>query len=364
MRRLTFMFDAGLDPQAYAERWSRGLVPDRAPYGIENAPPGWTFDVVDVAIPPVLHHLSQVLGARLGFDIVHAFLNRRKLRCAEVVYCHTEVEYLAAAVVLLGQRRRRTVLVGHTIWLFRRFGELGRARRHLYRWLLRRVDLFIANAGPNRELGVRIAPSSPHHFVPFGVSRVFDRRRMDGGGPDVLGVGNDAARDWDTFSAAAAQVGGLVRVASKFPVDVAGVNVSRPTSGLAELLDLYGSASVVVVSVLDNAHASGITTLLEAVAGGAPCVATATGGLEDYFSDDEVSFVPVSDVQATAASIRALLGNRAEAEARARRARARMERDGYWNDDYWKRIVDVVSSLPGAGRRGSGAGAFRVSRRR
>lgn len=352
MPRLTFLFDAGLAPRAYAGKHVAGLVPDRLPYGVEHAPPGWTFEVADVPTPPRLRHLSEVLGARLGFDLVHALLNWRALRSAEVVYCHTEVEYLAAAAVLWPRtRRRRPLLVGQTIWLFRRFGALSRPRRLVYSILLRRVDLFVANARPNLDLGRAIAPRSSHRYVPFGVSRAFGVHRDPGESmPDVLGVGNDRARDWRTFAGALEGSAWSARVASRFGVEVDGVDVSRPTSSLDELLGAYAGAGVVVVSLFDNAHASGITTVLEAVAAGAPVVATRTGGLDDYFDEDEVALVPVGDVPALREAIRRALADRSSARLQAGRARERMDREEYWNDAYWRRVTAAVTEVATATR--------------
>lgn len=378
MPRLTFLLDAGLDPQAYAAKHAAGLVPDRLAYGIENAPQGWSFEVADVPTPPRLRHLSEVLAGRLGFDVVHAFLNRRALRNAEAIYCHTEVEYLAAALVLGGGRRRRgPLLVGQTIWLFRRFDDLSWARRMLYGHLLRRVDLFIANARPNAVLGRGIAPRSPHRYIPFGVSRAFGRARGEDqdhgeghdhgepGGADILGVGNDRARDWATFAAGVQACGTGVRVASKMRVEVGGVDVSRPTASLGELLDAYAGARVVVVSVVENAHASGITTVLEAVAAGAPVVATRTGGLDDYFTDDEVTFVPVGDARALGEAVEESLGDRPAAQDRAARAKARLDADQYWNDAYWRRVAVAVASLIGGVQETARpAGTLRLARRR
>jgi glycosyltransferase involved in cell wall biosynthesis len=50
---------------------------------------------------------------------------------------------------------------------------------------------------------------------------------------------------------------------------------------------------VICLPLHANLHASGITVVLEAAAWSLPCVVTDTGGLDAYFTADEVSYVPV-----------------------------------------------------------------------
>jgi glycosyltransferase involved in cell wall biosynthesis len=100
-----------------------------------------------------------------------------------------------------------------------------------------------------------------------------------------------------------------------------------------------------VIAVADNSHASGITTLLEAVAAGTPVVATRAGGLDDYFSDDEVLFVPLGSSAELAAAVERALANPTEAARRAATARAAQDAAGYWNDTYWGRVTDAIAEL-------------------
>ena len=344
-RRLTFFLDSGLDPEPYQARWRDGLVPDRLPYGTEHEPPGWTFEFATRPVPRRLLRVARATRRVTGFDLGRAIANARQLRRAEAVYCHTEVEYLAVAAVLLFSRRR-PVLAGQTIWLFHGFANLNPLRRALIRILLRRVDLLVSNAGPNLRLGQRIAPRGRHRYIPFGVSRIFGTRARRPGAPAILSVGNDVARDWPLFSEAlAARTGDEIRVASKAPVQVGDRQVSRATADVDELLELYSTSGVLVVAVTENSHASGITTLLEAVAAGTPAVATRAGGLDDYFTDDEVLFVPPGSSSALAAAVELALTDPAAGAERARAARAVQDEAGYWNDAYWVRVTDAVGEL-------------------
>ncbi len=82
------------------------------------------------------------LAGRFGFDMVHAWRNRRVLFAADVVWTHTEVEHLAVSFLQkLIPRYRHTRMLAQTIWLWDRWPELSRARRQLYTWLLRSKPL-------------------------------------------------------------------------------------------------------------------------------------------------------------------------------------------------------------------------------
>lgn len=351
--RLTFLLEAGLDPMRYEERWTQGLVPDRLPYGTEHVPTGWSFDFAARPTPVWLTRVSRRLRRVFGFNLVHAFINRRHLRAADYIYCHTEVEYLAAAAVLLWHPK--PVLVGQTIWLFRRFDELSGPKRWITRRLLRRVDIFVANATTNHMLGMRIAPKADHRYVPFGISRAFAVERGKPTGPDVLGVGNDIARDWTVFGEALARFPEIeVRVASKAAVRVGEMNVSKTTDSTVELIELYRTAQIVVVTVTENAHASGITTLLEAVGASTPAIVTRTGGLDDYFDDHEVTFIPPGSANALAGAIRSLLDDPERRQRMAAAARRAQDTNGYWNDLYWARVTEALLSRGGGDRSRAG----------
>lgn len=344
-RTMVFLLDRSLEPSTYQARWAEGTAPDRQPYGTEHVPAGWVFDYAVGSEPQLLRKLGRFLHARLGFDIVRALANLRALRSADAVYCHTEHEYLAAAMVLLPWRRR-PLLVGQTIWLLDSWSTHPRWRRRLYRTLLRRVDLLVANAWPNLESARRLSPVSHHAYLAFGASRAFDGVTRAPGQPDVLSVGNDRARDWETFSAALSTLPGLtVRVASKAHVEIDGQEVSRATRTVAELRDLYARAAVLVVSVTENSYASGITAMLEAVACRTPVIATRTGGLDEYFDESEVMFVAGGSPEELARAVQSVRADPQGAAERAERARRRLDADGYWIDQYWVRVTDSVDSL-------------------
>ena len=298
-RTLTPLLPVDLDFRDYARSYEAGLTPDRFPYGLETLPEGWSL------APQPRRRRNRVVdlvrrGVRrlLDADLVGALQRWPSIRDADVIYSHSEADYLGAALLLKLRRLPQPVLVGHTIWLFADWEELPSWKRAFLRWVMSRVDLFVYNAEPNRTLGERIFPEGRHRYVPFGVSRSFrDAEPWVGGKPEesfVLAVGNDRSRDWTALAQA---VAGLppelaVRLAThQTPPGLERATV-RPTSSMEELCALYRSAACLVVGLHPNAHAGGITTVLEGAAIGTPVVVADTGGLDAYFDQGEVAFVP------------------------------------------------------------------------
>jgi glycosyltransferase involved in cell wall biosynthesis len=338
--RWLMLLDRGLDAAAYEARHARGLEPDRLPYGAEHI----SADSVRFGAPTSGDRFRRVTG-RIGFDLVHAWRNRRAISTADVVHSHTEQQYLGAAFVLLVLRRKRVTLVGQTIWFYEDTSIAGRVRRVIFRPLLNRVDLFVYNAWPNFVSGSSAVPGGQHRYIPFGVSRAFQsaapadaRERL------IVSVGNDRSRDWPALGAAARTIDAALRVATGVPPAGIDPGAVRATAGFDELVDLYRNAAVVVVPTVDNLHASGITSILEAAAVGTPIVASRTGGIDRYFSDDEISFVPAGDPLALASALSVVLDGRGSGDTAAR-LRARCSSSGYTNDVYWARVEEAVDAL-------------------
>lgn len=349
---LSILVASELRTEDYAARYEAGAVPDRAPYGANHAPGGWHFSVLGGAHPEgFAARLSRLSKRVLVFDVGQTLLHLRDLRRSEYVYCHSEVEYLGAGLVFRLLRITRPILVGQTIWLFAEWPKHPRWLQRLMGFALARVDMFVANAEPNAEAGRALLPRGRHRYVPFGVSTVFaagaELERPDHA-PRLLSVGNDRARDWGTLETAHRILGGpSLRIASNKNVMTGDADVeTRPTRTVAELVSLYRAAEVTVVSVAPNLHASGITTLLELAAAGGAAVATRAGGLDEYFADDEVLFVPPGDPAALAAAISTLLADPVQRRDRAERLAAAFRDRHYTTAAYWKRVTEALEELP------------------
>ena len=113
-------------------------------------------------------------------------------------------------------------------------------------------------------------------------------------------MGNDRDRDWATLIAAVAGDPrfALTIVSEHLPASMlaahANVRRVRPANN-DELYALYAQADIAVVPLQVNRHASGITAIQEAMLLGLPVAATRAGGLEAYFDDRELRYVPVGD---------------------------------------------------------------------
>ncbi|MCJ8518606.1 glycosyltransferase involved in cell wall biosynthesis [Pseudorhizobium tarimense] len=281
-------------------------------------------------------------GARLilGFDILHAWHQRHEFENADVIWTHTESQYLAVAGVvrLTGIK---TKIIGQTVWLFDHWSKLSLPKRYLYAYLIKRVDVLTFLSTGNMQVADRLFPDTDLRLVPFGIpaeAKVPPRMR-DQAPFRILAIGNDRHRDWPALlEAVRSQSDLLVTILSgtipkRLFQDIPNVEV-RSAQSAEELRNAFEAANVACIPLQPNLHASGITAIQEAVLAGVPVVASDTGGLRHYFSDSEVHYVPPSD---PAALLQALLDIRHrpdDARQMAVKAQARMGSGGLSASDY------------------------------
>lgn len=263
-----------------------------------------------------LRFVRRALKALLGFDFIHTFRNRAALLEADVIWTHTEREHLSAALLLLCKGRKKApLLLAQSVWLLDIWSSLSLPRRLFYKWLLRRADVLTTLSSVNASL---VRKYWGREAIPllYGISTDdFPLTKVSDWSPHgplrIAAIGNDRARDWRTLLAAFANDARYsMRVATKRKIRRHGASdnvVIAPVHGLPAQRALYDWADVIVVPLHPNYHASGITVILEAVATGKPVVATAGGGLEDYFSERSVWYVPPHDARALHECV-ALLG--------------------------------------------------------
>lgn len=252
--------------------------------------------------------LRLSVRAILGFDLVHIWRNRHRLLAADVVWTHTESQTLAvlAALALL-RPLRRPKMVGQVVWLVDKWDKQPALRKSLYRTLLHSLDVMTLHSSLNCLDAQRLFPRLRIEQVLFGIRTEEMREpvaRETSPSIGIISLGNDIHRDWDTLTRATAQIPQAnLRIASKSPLarkasqTVQNAEVLQARTN-TELLELYNSADMVVVALSPNRHASGLTVIQEALIRGVPVIATDTGGLRDYFSDDMVLYVPPHDPDA------------------------------------------------------------------
>ena len=302
---------------------------DETPYGYGRAERmGCRIAFSRSAPEGVVGKLARfAVRALAGFDLVHALRQGAAMSEADVIWTHTESQYLAvaAALRLSGGRAK---LLGQTVWLIDRWPRLDPLRRALYRRLIQRIDVLTFHSPANLAIAAQLFPNKKTVLVRYGVmSELRVEPRLRPAKPiRVLAIGNDRDRDWPTLIAA---------VRDQPNVSLLILSGAAPTSGAAnvevrrarsqdELLRAFAEATLVCVPLRPNLHASGITVIQEAALAGLPIVATDAGGLDDYFPRDEIRYVAPGDVAALRQAILATAADPVGSLAQAVRAQRRM----------------------------------------
>lgn len=239
----------------------------------------------------------------LGFDLVHAYRQRRYIFASDVVWTHTESQFLAIAALFIF-RKVRPKLIGQAIWMLDEWSSYSLLRKIVFRRLLRKVDVLFTLSQSNAAVARRLFPGLTIKFVKFGVpSEQYIKPQLKTSAPfSIVAVGNDRHRDWDTLVKA---VSGIALVQLRIVSSTASSSLGKhyknirvqPATSNVELCELYDRANIAIVPLKENLHASGITAIEEAVLAGLPVIASDTGGLVDYFERDHVLFVQPTDVE-------------------------------------------------------------------
>lgn len=297
-----------LDAGSWEARHDEGHVPDRWPYGLHH--------LLDHGIDLTPSHARWQplvrVGRRLGggYDWDRLFSGSGPALCWD--------ERTGVPVALSGA----PTLTG-VIWL-------TEADRHhhvsdaMAGRALARTDIFVLSQLQVSPLVTRWGvPAGRVHHVPFGIDVGF-WQPLERDHTGVLVVGNDRHRDHETAIRAAAATPARLTMVTQHRIDVPGV--THITSlGHRELREAYAGCEVVAIATKPNVHASGVTTLLEALACGRPVVATRGGGLEHYLTKDTGVLVDPGDHRAMAREIRSLLSDPARARDMGEAGRASVE---------------------------------------
>lgn len=335
----------GFGRRAWKQRRDRGEIVGinhDDPYGYRQAEEmGCTVEQSeDCAEGPLSRGLRLAVRAMLGFDLIHAWRNREQMFAADVVWTHTESQALS---VLFLRRLRpfskpRVKVIAQTVWLIDSWDSYSRIRRAFYRGLIEQADVltFLSMSAVARAR--ELFPGVEVEFVKYGIRldpSVAKIDREDHKPIRILSMGNDRHRDWATLVAAiqdnpryVAKVATSAGNARRF-ANVENITTERASTN-DDLMALFRWADLVVVPLVDNAHASGITVIEEAVLCGIPVICTDVGGLRDYFSSEEVTYVAPEDPSAICSAIEELAKDRERRRVKALRALLRMK-DGEVN---------------------------------
>lgn len=347
----------GFDVRRWEERWRTGKligINDPSPYGYARAKQQGcvvAFSQDDPESAPV-KLVRLTLRAVLGFDIVHAWRNREGIYASDVVWTHTESQHLAvAALFSLVSQPTRPRLIGQSVWLFDRWRKLSGLRRRFFRVLMRKVDILTVHSESNLAVARRLFPNGRCELVPFGIPAEEKRppilRKYNP--VQVLCLGNDRHRDWETAVAALAGRPGILLTILSATADqrlaAKGDNIRIETVRTnEELLARFSAATLMLVPLKPNLHVSGITVMQEAALQGLPIVATDVGGLRSYFDPDMVAYVPPGDPEAIYRAVELLRADPIAAQRMAQRAQDRMG-GGISVDNYIRQHVQLSKEM-------------------
>jgi glycosyltransferase involved in cell wall biosynthesis len=255
----------------------------------------------------------------------------------DVIYCTGEDIGIPIAALCAGRRDRAD---RPKIVMFVHF--LNRPRAHLAFKLFGvadRVDLFVAVTQAQLDF-LQKRCGVPASKILFSYEQTDNSFFCPGPAqaktrPIIASVGLEQ-RDYRSLAAATADLDVDVRISGfshdtrdlkKYFPDEMPANMSRRFYEWSELVQLYRDADVVVLSLLPNAFAAGVSCLLEAMACGRPVIVSQTVGLVDYWSVPGALIpVPVGDVATLRSQILALLNDPSLAAKQGDRCRQQVQR--------------------------------------
>ncbi|MGH8336316.1 MAG: glycosyltransferase, partial [Gammaproteobacteria bacterium] len=230
---------------------------------------------------------------------------------------------------------------------------MSTAKRILYSHLLKYADIITTQSPEDLSVARKLFPTRPTACVLSGgaVEWMTQPREEPIHRPVRLAaLGNDMHRDWSTLLRA---FGGR----SEYELAIATRQLKQrrlrnvPNVRLAkaqteaDVRQLYQWADIVVVPLKHNRHASGITVTFEGTISGVPVVATDTGGLRAYFSDDEIAYVPLNSPDAMRGMVDELCADRVRSLAMVGKAQHRMLTGELTKQGYAKRHRQLTEEL-------------------
>lgn len=351
----------GFGKEAWQRRHASGALigmNDADPYGYYRA------EHMGAQLTSSLDHAEGRLGylvrmgfrALLGFDFLHAWRNRGMMSRSEIVWTHTESQFLAVCLtfILSGHaRNERPKIIGQSVWMMDGWQALSWPRRQLWRALIRHVDIMTFLSPDNLAVAEREFPGIRKELVLFGINAdggMLPVARAPHDGLKLVAIGNDIHRDWATLIAAVAprpdwRLTIVSKTCNPRLADGIGNVTIRVVDNTSDLLNLYQQADLAIVPLRPNLHASGITVMLEAAIAGLPMIVSDVGGLKAYFDDRQVRYVPEGDAGQLREAIADLAIDRDERMTMAIRAQARIGPQGLSSESYARRHVELSRTL-------------------
>jgi len=299
--------------------------------------------------------LSNAVRAleRAGAPFLQTLALTRSVAKSPVVLAMFESEghFLAALRWIRLPPFTRARLVVMSCWLAELLPTLSSRRLAWYRRAYRTVDRVICLS--SGEVAVveewLDLPSGRVCYVSFGVDDEFFAPSDVPEEGYVIAVGRDRGRDWRTLLAAARHSELPFKVLCR-PRDIAGLALPSNVEVMGYVdretyRDLTARARLAVVATRPVAYASGQSVLLESMALGKACVATATNALADAISGSHaVLTVPPGDPEALARAIGRAAADGELRQELGRAARAMVEHR-FRAEAMWENIAALLRDV-------------------
>ncbi|MCI0600193.1 MAG: glycosyltransferase family 4 protein [Beijerinckiaceae bacterium] len=349
----------GFDARKWEKRWGEGQligINERMPYGYYRAAEdGCTIVYSEDKSNSRLEDLvGSLLRSIVGVDIVHVWRNRKGIYDSDVVWTHTELQYLAVLLLFqLMSWRRRPKLIAQSVWLFDRWNRLSAARRWILRRFIAKADILTFLSPENLKVARAIFPNVRCEFVPFGINtdEFAPLKEEKAHGPvHIVSLGNDPHRDWRALILAVKDLPDChLKIASRKVSEkeietCRNIEILNVTSN-HQLLAAFDWADIVAVALKPNLHASGITVLQEAALRGVAVICTDTGGLRAYFSDEDVYYVRAGEPAEIRNAIVTLSGDDVLRWKLAARAQQRMKTGVFSSRAFARRHAELSREL-------------------
>ena len=326
----------------------------QGPYGIDLLPRlGYRLRQVDEPTGRLGVKVRDVIDHRTGYPVCRTLRSLRHLRSADMALAFFEKEALTLLRLkrVLPARALPPVVV-IVCWLADELERMPEEQARACAAPYADADLLIVFSANQVDVLSRYGINPDRvAVIPFGFATgLFACREVWRGNDEqarVVTIGVDRGRDYETLMAAASRL--------QVPIDFYGTpqraaNLVLPPSvtyrGMIpfdEYRQVLRDADVVAVPTHLMAYPSGQTVAIEAAATGAAVILTRTPALEEYFTDDDVCFVDVGDVEGWAQALEGLTRDAARREHLGRSA-ARRVRERFTYEHTWQAFDAAVRS--------------------
>ena len=288
----------------------------------------------------------------LGFSIIPALILLPYIKKADIVFATTDTYGLPLGLYKLMRLYDKPLII-NTIGLY---DGLIRRKNIFALFMAKKILLctnHIISGGSmdecNRLSALLDIPKNKFTFIPFGIDTSFFYPRAERETDEILAVGADPNRDWQTYQKIAMQ---LPNEHFRF-VSNKTVALPMPKNVLFEynltfdqIRDRFWTAKIVLILSKMNHHFAGQSTAFRAMSCGKPVILTQTPGTEEYMLKNRKHciFVPVGNVESTIEEIKWLNGSRKRRLEMGYNA-SKLFKDLYSLENYSKKLARTFNKV-------------------